>query len=146
MRPRGSVMIAAVLAMVALAAACGKKGPPVPPRSQFTAEIRELTAAVEGGEVLLEGRVHGRKSDAASVSGCIVEYAWYPPEEEPCDTCPLDFRLLTTVRGIAAGPDGFSCSVPWTGKAGTHFYRARLVGQGNESGPPSAPASIKREE
>ena len=137
--------IVAVAVLLTASAACGKKGPPVAPAASFNVEVRELSAAVDGDGVVLRGAVHGGGSDAGSISGCIVEHAWYPPGEEPCTGCPLHFRLLTTVRGPVAGPEGFSCRVPWTGEPGTHFYRVRLVSRENESGHPSSPASIKQD-
>jgi hypothetical protein len=126
--------------------ACGKKAPPIPRSPSFTAAVRNLTAGVEKGRVVLKGETCGKSHDLKMVSGCLVETAWYGPEEKPCQGCPLDYRAEENVRDVVAGPDGFSCSVPWNGEKGIHYFRIRLMGPGGKSGPPSTSVSIESEE
>jgi hypothetical protein len=102
-----------------------------------------LRAAAEGGSVILKGVVYGKSYDIESVSGCLVQHAWYPPGKKPCEGCPIDYGPFETIHGPVSGPDGFSCRVPSSGEAGVHFFRVSLLGSGGGSGPPSASVSIK---
>ncbi len=137
-------LVIAVSAALSMSAACGKKGPPVPPPVEFSAALTKLNADVDPGRVLLEGIVYGLESDLRSVTGCTVYHAWYPPGAPPCEGCPLDYREMETFRGQVVRNDVFSCRVPWHGEPGFHFFRVRLMGPGDRHGPPSPGVRVDR--
>ena len=143
MKIRFFPLIFLLLGIGVFSTACGKKAPPVPPPPSFTAAVRNVTARVGDGFVVLEGETYGKARDMESVSGCILHYAWYPPGEKPCQGCPLDYRPLKMVEAPVVGSDAFSCRVPWSGDKGFHFFRVSLVGPEGKTGPPSASVSIE---
>lgn len=145
MKVRFYPLIFLLAGIAVCSAGCGKKAPPVLRSSSFTAAVRNVTAGVEDGRVVLKGEIYGKSQDIESVSGCLVDSAWYAPEEKPCQGCPLDYRRVETVEDVVAGPDGFSCSVAWNGEKGIHYFRIRLMGPGGKSGPPSTSVSIESE-
>jgi predicted small lipoprotein YifL len=139
---RYSTVIAVVFVILIVSAGCGKKTPPKAPPTAFSPTVSQLSVTLEGEDVVLSGRVYGKKSDLGDVSGCVIYHAWYPPREEPCETCPVDYRRFDTIRGSVTGPEGFLCRVPWVGDPGVHFFRVSLLGAGDSAGPLSPGVSI----
>jgi hypothetical protein len=90
-----------LLCVLALApAACGKKGPPRPPKASGLPVVKDLRAEVDGGKVRLTWTL---PADSEGVAGWIIERS--KPEKDICPGCPRDFEEIRTIpaeRGAAS--------------------------------------------
>ncbi len=135
------------MAMLGLSA-CGKKGAPELPGKELPFRIEELSATLESGWVVLEGRLvkpSGKKAEISEtdITGWRVYHAHYPIENGPCEGCPLDFSRVYEIDG-KVGEDGrFSTRVTLDRPVdGIHFFQVRLMGRGWAGGSLSNRAKL----
>jgi hypothetical protein len=97
--------------------ACGRKGPPRPPKASGLPAVQDLRAAVEGGSVRLTWT---QPAGSKGVAGFIIERSG--PAKDRCPECP---RSYGEVRKLAADTEAAEFeavdeSLPGTGG---FFYR-----------------------
>jgi predicted small lipoprotein YifL len=93
------------LVLTACAAACGIKGPPVPPRQTPPEPVTDLQAVVEGETIRFDWTV---EKSAASGDGALAGFflfRWRRPLEEPdCPGCPKVFERIADVAVTSGKP------------------------------------------
>jgi len=97
--------------------ACGKKGPPRPPKALGLPVVKDLRAVVDDGKVRLAWTI---PAGSEGVAGFIIERSG--PEKEICPGCPREFqevRRNPAARGAVSFEDTDE-NLP--GKGG-FFYR-----------------------
>ena len=98
MRRVGLLVLLCVL--VFAPGACGKKGPPRPPKTPGLPVVKDLRAVVDGGKVRLAWTL---PAGSEGVAGFIIERS--RPEKDICPGCPRDFEGLRTMpaaRGVVS--------------------------------------------
>jgi hypothetical protein len=139
------IRIFLVLAVFVCSSACGKKAPPFLPDKDLSLRVEQLTAERQGGKIFLKGKVVNVKSRPAPESdlgGCNVYYAFYAPDNLPCEGCPIAYRLFGEIRQPVVAQGRFVCQISVEEKPGVHFFEVRLVGPGGEVGPSSDKARL----
>lgn len=83
--------------------ACGKKGPPRPPKAPGLPVVKDLRAVMDNGKVRLAWTL---PAGSEGVAGFIIERS--RPENEVCPGCPRDFeelRRIPAARGAVSFED-----------------------------------------
>lgn len=84
-----------ILATILLLFTCGRKAPPVPPRSTPPPVIKDLAYSVLEDNIELQWTVPALESRQDSpFAGCTVHRAVRKPEEAKCKTCPIRFERI----------------------------------------------------
>lgn len=82
-----------LLAAVIFLAGCGRKGPPVPPRSVPPPVVTNLAYDILEDNLELEWTVPAMTAKRdAPFAGCTVHQAVRTPEDAKCRTCPIPFK------------------------------------------------------
>lgn len=82
-----------LMAAVFLLIDCGRKGPPVPPRSTPPPVVKDLAYSVLQDTVQLQWTVPALTSNRDTpFAGCTVHRSVRKPEEAKCQTCPIRFE------------------------------------------------------
>jgi hypothetical protein len=106
-----------VCVLVLAPTACGRKGPPRPPKAPGLPVVRDLRAEVDGGKVRLTWTI---PADSEGVAGFVIERS--KPEKDICPGCPRDFeeiRAIAAERGTVSFQD-VDENLPGKGR---FFYR-----------------------
>lgn len=122
--------------------ACGKKGPPQPPRGPEPPAVSGLEARLEAGGVRLLGRVPPGATGPGRPRRGRLYHAHYAEGEAPCENCPLP---LVLAGEISLGVDSSGRLTAWVEgpfQRGTHAFVLRLLGPRGAEGPPSDPARM----
>jgi hypothetical protein len=137
-RPVGWLLMAAALVLAALGG-CGKKGPPVAPKSLPLPQVTELKGRLEGDTVFLSWRPVASDS---RIKGYVVLRAQADAAKPPCPGCP---RVFQKVGEPSAGSDSeaveFSEPVP---PGFIYTYKVQPVGSSGDPGPESNFVTIDR--
>lgn len=136
------ILTTAALCLALAAGGCGKKAPPFLPQKTITVRVEPLEARWEGGRIILEGRIAGSEEDLSGLVGCTLDHAWYPPEEPPCEGCPIPLSLMGEFREKVFFEERFRCEVDGVKEPGIHFFQVRLLGKDGSTGPPSARVQV----
>lgn len=137
-QPKLAWGLAALLSVLFLTGACGKKAPPFLPRHPFTVRIEGLGCERAEQGVLLTGKIVGPQAQLKRLARVRIEHAYYPPGTSPCEGCPLDWTFLTEARVASTlGGERWCFAVPEAFQAGLHYFRVRAVSQRGEMGLPS---------
>ena len=145
MRNRKIILLIPILVLALITAQCGRKRPPFLPKKEFPVKVGQLEAVWEDGAFHLKGTViypQDWPKQMQTISGCSVYHACYPPDNPPCEGCPLDLAPFQKIEGTVAMEKAFSCYVPMEKKQGIHFFKVRLIGEGGETGPFSDHAKV----
>ena len=126
-----------VLALLVVAAGCGKKGPPFLPEKSFHVQVSDLKAEWDGNTFLLSGRLNRPEKAGENVSGCRVYFGQYPLEDPPCETCPVEFHGYHGFGPEVIQGDGFFCRVPGKMKGQVYFFKVQLISTEGTLGPAS---------
>ena len=96
--------IIASVFMVLIFAACGKKGPPVPPGIQPLPAVRGFSHVVEGDNLRL---VWTKPAEwgSSTLKGYVVHRSKTAVNSDNCDGCPI---LFQRVAELNAGSEAFS--------------------------------------
>ncbi|MBW1803185.1 MAG: hypothetical protein JRJ85_20935, partial [Deltaproteobacteria bacterium] len=81
--------------LFAILMGCGKKGPPVLVKEDFTSKVSHLKGDWDNGMVLLKGRIsgfEGQNRAPGEIKGCRVYYGQYSLKDPPCPTCPIRYH------------------------------------------------------
>jgi len=90
-RPGPQVLLAAVLALL-LAAGCGIKKPPQPPRRKSPPAVKDLSLRLQGDEVLLSWSLAPEdEHHRVPAAGFRVYRFREPLEQKACGQCPHEF-------------------------------------------------------
>ncbi len=101
MRRVGLLVLLCVLVLAP--EACGKKGPPRPPKAPGLPVVKDLRAVIDNGKVRLAWTI---PAGSEGVAGFIIERS--RPEKEVCPGCPRDFeelRRIPAARGAVSFED-----------------------------------------
>ncbi|HYR03002.1 MAG TPA: hypothetical protein VES58_06625 [Syntrophobacteria bacterium] len=134
MRRVGFLLLLCVLVLAP--GACGKKGPPRPPKAPGLPVVKDLRAAIEGGKVRLAWTV---PAGSERVAGFIIERS--RPEKDICPGCPRDFeevRKIPAARGAVSFEDA---DEDLSGK-GRFFYRVTPYDAEDRRGAESNEAAV----
>ena len=101
LRP-GSRVALAILALLLVLPACGRKGPPLPPRPRVPAAVGGLLAEPVGGGVLVSWSRPTRNTDGSPVTDLLEFRLSRNPGPAPNGVAP-GFTLVATIR--AENPD-----------------------------------------
>jgi hypothetical protein len=126
-RRSGKCLIGLILALVcaALPVSCGKKAPPRLPDRDVAAGVRNLTATLEGGDIVLRWTAMADK-DAQGAGGYFVYRSADPVTEDVCDGCPVLFRRVAEVPMAAPAQEGRRMTYREAPMPGTR-YRFKVV-------------------
>lgn len=91
-----AVWLAVFLITPILMAACGKKGPPRLPDVEAPPGVRDLSAAVLEGAIVLKWTAPGG-AETAAPAGYHVYRSAEPMDAEACEGCPVLFRRAAQV-------------------------------------------------
>jgi len=119
---------------------CGKKGPPVLVKEDFTSKVSNLKGDWENGMVLLKGRItdfEGQDHVIGKIEGCRVYYGQYSLQDPPCPTCPIRYQGYHGFGTEVIQKTSFLCRVPGKMKGQIYFFRVHLIGPKGAIGPPS---------
>jgi predicted small lipoprotein YifL len=98
---KGVSPAAAVMLMVSILvpAACGLKGPPVPPPAYRPAAVTDLAFRFENGKLLLNWSIKSQEKQKTAVAdGCRVFQAVAPTENAACVGCDIGFKEVALVE------------------------------------------------
>ena len=138
MKKKQGILLILFLAILFAPIACGKKGPPFLPEKDFSLQVTQLSIEWKDGGFRLKGNIVGSQNEIenpSNIKGCRVFYACYPVDDPPCETCPIEYRLLKEIEGQVISEGRFLCEVLVKKKNGIHFFTVRLIGQKGEIGP-----------
>jgi hypothetical protein len=125
------------LGIFLLVLSCGKKAPPFLPQKNFYARVLSLNAESQEGCVLLKGNVPDAQRDAGNLKGCRVYFAQYPPDDSPCEGCPIEYQGYHSFGPEVVKDDKFLCKIDEITPGRIYFFRVSLVGPKEVLGPPS---------
>lgn len=128
------------LGILSVTLSCGKKGPPFLPERDFAGGVRDLKGERVDGYILLNGIIYGLKEPIIAkdlIKGCRVFYAQYPPEGEPCPTCPIEYQGYHIFGAEVISGNRFLCKVPARMRRQVYFFTVKLIGPEGAMGPPS---------
>lgn len=75
-----------------LAAGCGRKGPPVPPRREKPPAVRDLRYTLQGDVVALTWKIpRDKREHPTRLAGFKIYAARVPLSESGCKNCPLPY-------------------------------------------------------
>lgn len=129
----------AVLLGAMLLAACGVKGPPVPPKRPPLPAVAGLTGILEGDTVTLTWR---HDTSAKGVAGYLVLRSQADPAQPPCPGCPVVYQRAGTIEA-----DKDSRTITFSEQVSDGFrytYTVRALGAGGDQGPDGDPVVIDR--
>lgn len=118
--PRGSVPVLAVLAVLLGAvwlSACGRKGPPVPPRHLPPPVVRDLAGRMAENQMILTWTLPAGDDGTGQAESVVVYRHRSPAGDAVCPACPPLFTPQATVP-VGAG-DGLE-------KRHSMVYRTQL--------------------
>jgi hypothetical protein len=142
-RVRVSLLLFFGAVLIGLMPACGKKGPPFLAEKQLDARVDALTGTWKDGEIRLEGTIHQGADKGAPITGCVVDHAWYPEDQSPCEGCPIEMSPFSGPVDTTISGDRLICTIPVSKTGGTWFWEVRLTGAGGAVGPPSKRVRLK---
>ena len=118
---------------------CGKKAPPVAPKSPLLPQVTTLEGHLEGDTVYLNWRPG---ESAKGIKGYTVLRSQTDPAKPPCPGCP---RIFQRVGEVAPAPDGkrVQFSEP-TASGFIYTYKVQPLGPSGETGPESNAVTIDR--
>lgn len=129
-----------VLGILATLHGCGKKGPPTLPRKAFDMQVTNLSGEWSEGYFRLSGDLvpPGRSAgETERIRGCRVYYGEYPPDNPPCEGCPVKYQGYHGFGKDVVREEGFFCEVPGKTRDRIYFFCVYLIGPEGSLGPPS---------
>ncbi len=104
----GTTILVGMMALLlcSLTAGCGKKAPPRLPDVEMPAGVRNLAAALAGGDIVLNW-TPAAADKAANVAGYRIYRSADPVTADVCEGCPILFKPVADVpmaAGEAAAP------------------------------------------
>lgn len=77
---------------------CGKKGPPVPPRTTPVPAVKDLSLNIDGDAILLTWTIPDKTKDkSAGIKGFVVHRAKHKITDGDCRNCPVNFKPVAEV-------------------------------------------------
>ncbi|MFO7783550.1 MAG: hypothetical protein ACQET7_00590 [Thermodesulfobacteriota bacterium] len=147
MKPIRWQVLLCLLAVLVAAGGCGKKGDPSVPGKGFSAEVRELSGAWDGGFIVLWGDLAGISGGQEAVErmqGARVYYAAYDPAEPPCEGCPVRYEGYHEFGVETITEEGFYCKIPGKRKDALYYFKVHLIGPEGARGPASERVRVDR--
>jgi len=121
-----------LLCTLILVGACGKKGPPRPPKAPGLPVVQDLRAAVEGGSVRLTWT---RPAGSKGVAGFIIERSG--PAKDGCPECPRSYGEVRKLPAETEAAEFEAVDESLPGK-GRFFYRVIPYNARGQKGAESA--------
>jgi len=77
---------------------CGKKGPPVPPRTTPIPAVKDLSSNIDGDTIVLTWTIPGKMEDkSAGIKAFVVHMAKHKITDGDCRNCPVNFKPVAEV-------------------------------------------------
>jgi hypothetical protein len=131
------VGLSLLLCVLALAPwACGKKGPPRPPKAPGLPVVKDLRAVAEDGTVRLAWTL---PAGSEGVAGFIIERS--RPEKDICPGCPREFEEIRKIS-TAPGTVSFEATDEDLPGKGRFFYRVTPYDAEDRRGAGSNEAAV----
>ena len=133
----GWLLLCAVL--VTTVGGCGKKGPPIPPRSTPLPQVTTLAGRLEGDAIHLSWRPG---ESVKGIKSYVILRSQVDPAKPPCPGCPRVFQRVGQVA-----PDPKAQAVQFSEPTASGFiytYKVQPVGASGDSGPESNAVTIDR--
>ncbi|MDT8317531.1 MAG: fibronectin type III domain-containing protein [bacterium] len=92
--------------LVGSMAACGKKGPPLPPESLVPAQVSGFKAEGRGEALLLSWTIPGKNNDGSSLNDLAGFKLYQKKSGEGCNSCPSEFPVYADIDIEAPGHAG----------------------------------------
>ena len=122
-----------LLAGVLLVSACGKKGPPIPPRAVAPPAVGDLAEQIQGDQVTLTWSApKGKRRATAGLAGFFVYRSKTAATKEECKDCPVFFTRVATVS-YTDTEDPFTY-VETLDQGFRYIYKVNVFGTGLVSG------------
>ncbi len=99
--------------------------------------VDQMEGAWEDGSVILRGVVQVDDEVLSLITGCRVYYVWYPPEQPPCEGCPIEMKSFRDVTGRIIDDRQFECRLPAFKQKGVCFVTVRIMEKEGRLGPAS---------
>jgi hypothetical protein len=132
-----------LLGVSLIAAACGIKGPPVPPRSEPPPVVKDLSYDILDDSLALQWTVPAMTvTNDAPFAGCIVHRAVRTPEDAQCRTCPLPFRKVADQPVPLISKKGRETKMGYSEQLSTGFNYVFKVKCYTEDGRESADSNL----
>ncbi|MBN2031695.1 MAG: hypothetical protein JW836_00340 [Deltaproteobacteria bacterium] len=114
--------------------ACGKKGDPFVPVKEPLNHVTDLEGMWDGESIVLTGRIQG-----AMKEGTIIRayYAMYPPDQIPCEGCPIEYEGFQPFGREVVSENRFLCRIREIKPGNIYFFEIKVIGSGGGQGPPS---------
>ena len=106
-------------------------------KSFDSAGVVSLEAEWQDSYVFLRGDIQGLERDSENLRGCRVYFAQYPPDDAPCDTCPIEYQGYDSFGREVVQEKKFFCRIPVIERNQVYFFKAYLVGPKDVLGFPS---------
>lgn len=134
----GRLLLCAMLLMAAVGG-CGKKGPPVAPKSAPLPQVTTLEGRLEGDTAYLSWRP-GEKT--GGIKAYVILRSQADPAKPPCPGCP---RVFQRVGEMAPDPkaEAVQFSEP-TASGFIYTYKVQPIGASGDPGPDSNAVTIDR--
>lgn len=116
--------------------ACGKKGPPRPPKPPGLLAVQDLHAAVEGGVVRLTWK---QPAGSKGVAGFIIERSG--PAKDRCPECPRSYEEVRKLPAETEAAEFEAVDQSLPGK-GDFFYRVIPYNASGQKGAESNEALV----
>lgn len=105
-KKRAVVFQVLVVLTFVIVPACGKKGPPRPPRAVTPPAVSDLSAKVEGERIQLSWSIPRRDDEVVEgIEGFQIFRYRTQDREKLCPDCPMDFRTFKKVDAPTAGTE-----------------------------------------
>ena len=137
------LMVAFAAVLMVLLPGCGKKAPPFLPEKKFPLRVDQLEGKWEKGRVVLGGYVRAEDKELSHVKGCRVYHSWYPVDDPPCETCPIEMAGFEVIKEKVVSDNRFNCEILDAKKKGIWFFEVRLIGRNGALGPPSDKVKLR---
>lgn len=134
MRRVGLLVLLCVLILAP--GACGKKGPPRPPKAPGLPVVKDLRAVIDNGKVRLAWTI---PAGSEGVAGFIIERS--KPAKESCPGCPREFEELRKIPAARGAVSFEDTDEDLPGK-GRFFYRVTPYDAEDRRGDESNEAAV----
>jgi len=120
--------------------ACGKKGPPVPPKSKIPSAVQDINYNVQGSTVRLSWPVADTDvSDDRKIVSFRVYRSVRPENATSCPGCPVPFELAGEVPAAGASKEGFVEYIDQLSPGDIFYYKIVPV---SENGVAEVPSQV----
>ena len=137
---RGLIILCGVLLLMV---SCGKKGPPVPPKSKIPPSVQNINYNVQGTTLRLYWPVVADGSDRRNVVSFRVYRSVRLATAARCPGCPMPFELAGEVLASNASEEGVMEFVDQLSPGNHYYYKIVPVSKDGVAGDASQVIKIE---